>query len=168
MGPHLAVGGRKGDEYGCRGAHRWGESEGNETRDRMKTSHESSCRLQKTCLLLREIGSHWGVRSTGVTWLTWLPFNKITSLFVRTDWREQVEKQEGCWEDEGGGSDEVRAGDGDVRWERGDRFWVYFEVEPIGFAESVGYGVRDRSWGWLQSCWSFWRKESSTGMKHCW
>lgn len=124
----------------------------------------------RTCLLLREIKSHWGVLSTGVIWLTWLPFNKITLPCCQ----KRLERAGG---EAGRAAGRTRVvvlmrceqwGWGCELREWGDILWIMSWSGASGIFWKCGvWCERKRSWGWLQSCWPFWRKEFSTGMKDC-
>lgn len=126
---------------------------------------------------LRETGSHWGVLSSRVTWLTWLTFNKITLPFCQ-HWLKGGSEEEGRTAgklpQEAGRMIEMMA---PMRWaeqrqgcemrEWGDRFRVYFEggANRIWKDWTVVW-EKERSWEWLQGFWPFGRKEcASSEMK---
>lgn len=147
------VGGRKGDQ-------RWNE---NKSRKTLQTMEGHAFYSEKSRAMERGFWAEEWLDSPD------LPLIRSLCLFVRTDWREQVEKQGGLlgwgwwfWWD-------ASCGDGDVRWESegtdSDYILKWSQQDLLKVWTLVW--EKERSWGWLQSCWPFWRKEFSTGMKDC-
>lgn len=104
------VGGRKGDEYGYRGVHRSGESE---------RKWDQRWNENKSCKSLQTVEGHafYSKRSRAIEgfwaeeWLDSpdLPLIDHFAFLSEQTGESRWRSREGCWENDGGGSDEVRA-----------------------------------------------------------